>query len=132
MLNAAIMWLWTSAAMAGGIPAVKGAVQTTTPAMVEVGKPPILALKVETFNTVYYVECPKPDDAEAAPFKYPSPEIPAGKTAAVKLPFSEPITSAQCVVIANFPTGLSERFRLNMTWTWVEAQPNEDNPSETN
>jgi hypothetical protein len=52
-----------------------------------------------------------------------SPVLPVGASFSISLPAQHPVTTAECILVANFANGLSERRSATISWTWVESSP---------
>ena len=117
-------WLAISAAVAGGIPAVSGAVQVHTPSVVPRTEAPVLTLVAPARDAVFYLECPR---EKQAAFTFTSELIPAGQQARISLPVKPPASSITWVMVANFANGLAERREVRAQWEWVDP-PTPDAP----
>jgi len=113
-----VLWL-TKMALAIGIPAVSGVIQIEQPGEVKRGEQPVFTLRVEPeAEVVYYTECTAGDAEEKVTVI--SPVLPVGEAMLVTVKAEPPVVSAECLLVANFANGLSERRPATITWTWVE------------
>lgn len=113
------MWLWMSkAALAFGIPAVSGAIQVTQPGEVTIGQQPVVTLQVPDAQVVFYTECTPAGSTDKTTVT--SPVLEPGQRMELAIQAASPATTAECLLIANFANGLSERRSATVSWTWVE------------
>ncbi|MFT4978819.1 MAG: hypothetical protein ACI8S6_004729 [Myxococcota bacterium] len=113
------MWMFlTGAALAFGIPAVSGAIQIEQPGEVVIGSVPTFTLRVPDAQVVFYTECTASGGGEKKTII--SPVLEPGESMAVPVTASSPTVTAECLLVANFANGLSERRGATISWTWVE------------
>lgn len=120
----------TRFAVAAGIPVVHGAIQVIAPQEVQVGRQPVVALAVPDRQAVIYVECTvlRPDGSPQT-FTHTTEVLAPGTATDLALDVVPPVSSARCLLVANFANGLSERRPLDLSWRWVEVPaPQEEAP----
>lgn len=111
-------------AHAGGIPVVHGVVQVLPPTRVQIGQAPVLALAVPDRPAVLFVECTvQLPDGRPRTFSQTSPVLAPGDPVELALDVAPPTSQATCLVVASFANGLSERRPVELSWTWEEATP---------
>ena len=118
------MWLLVSrSALAFGIPALSGLIQIEQPGPVAPDAQPVFTLRVPDAPTVFWTECVVEGTDEK--LTTVSAELAAGEVMQVALPASPPVSTAECILVANFANGLSERRGATISWSWVEPIDNQ-------
>ena len=116
-------------ALAQGIPAVSGVLETQVRAKVPKGLPPTLTLRTPDRPAAFYARCVfgSPQQEVVAESK----ALAAGDAFVIALPADTTARTAECAVVARFANGLSERKPVTMAWTIVEPEPEPDPEAET-
>ena len=101
------------------IPAVHGALQHAVGPQVVEGTAPLVQLWVADRDAVFSVECTVNGRQQG----WTSPLVPAGEVASFELRVIPPTVQAECLLVARFGNGLSERKAASLSWTWVAPPP---------
>lgn len=118
-LAAPLAFLLCAAPAAAQIPVVHGALKTAMPPQVLTTEQPVLQVWAPERDAVFYVEC----TVGQARTTFTSELAPAGEILDVPLDAEPGDTAADCLLVARFGNGLSERRAERFTWTRVEPAP---------
>lgn len=113
-------WMLLRGAWALGIPALSGLIEIEQPGEVTVGDAPTFTLRVPDAEVVFLAECEIEGKTDKQTVT--SPVLDVGASMSIALDAQHPVSSAECVLVANFANGLSERRSATISWTWVEPQ----------